>query len=109
VPVDTLRRITPDLERHGEVRRAYLGVTTSDRERASGALVAETAEGGPAVRAGLRAGDVILTVDRRRVRGPADLTAAIEDQRPGRRVTIEYRRGQRTRSAEVVLGVRPTP
>jgi S1-C subfamily serine protease len=109
VPVDTLRRITPDLERHGEVRRAYLGVTTSDPERGSGALVAETVAGGPATRAGLRAGDVILAVEGRRVRGPAALTAAIEDQRPGRRVRIEYRRGARTRSAEVVLGVRPTP
>jgi S1-C subfamily serine protease len=109
VPVDTLRRITPDLERHGAVRRAYLGVTTSDPERGSGALVVETAEGGPAARAGLRAGDVILAVDGRLVRGPAALTAAIEDQRPGRRVTVEYRRGPRTRSADVVLGVRPTP
>jgi putative serine protease PepD len=109
VPVDTLRRITPDLERHGEVRRAYLGVTTSDTERGGGALVVETAEGGPAARAGLRAGDVILTVDGRRVSGPAALTAAIEDQRPRRRVRVEYRRGARTRSAEVVLGVRPTP
>jgi S1-C subfamily serine protease len=109
VPVDTLRRITPDLERHGEVRRAYLGVTTSDPERSTGALVVETAEGGPATRAGLRAGDVILAVDGRRVSGPAGLTAAIEDQRPRRRVRIEYRRGARTRSAEVVLGLRPTP
>jgi S1-C subfamily serine protease len=109
VPVDTLRRIAPELERHGEVRRAYLGVTTSDPERGSGALVAETAEGRPAARAGLRAGDVILAVDGRRVSGPAALTAAIEDQRPGRRVRIEYRRGARTRAADVVLGVRPTP
>ena len=109
VPVDTLRRITPDLERHGEVRRAYLGVTTSDPERGGGALVLEAAEGGPAARAGLRAGDVILAVDGRRVSGPAALSAAIEDQRPGRRVRIEYRRGARTRSAEVVLGVRPAP
>jgi S1-C subfamily serine protease len=109
VPVDTLRRIAPELERHGEVRRAYLGVTASDPERGSGALVAGTAPGGPATRAGLRAGDVILAVDGRRVNGPAALTAAIERQRPGRRVQIEYRRGGRTRSTDVVLGVRPTP
>jgi S1-C subfamily serine protease len=109
VPVDTLRRIAPELERHGEVRRAYLGVTASDPESGSGALVAGTAPGGPAGRAGLRAGDVIVAVDGRRVNGPAALTAAIEDQRPARRVRIEYRRGGRTRSADVVLGVRPTP
>jgi putative serine protease PepD len=109
VPVDTLRRITPELVRHGEVRRAYLGVTASDPDSGSGALVAGTVAGGPARQAGLRAGDVIVTVDGRRVNGPAALTAAIEDQRPARRVPIEYRRGGRTRSADVVLGVRPTP
>jgi S1-C subfamily serine protease len=66
-------------------------------------------EGAPAVRAGLRNGDVIVSVARRRVSGPAGLAAAIEDQRPHRRVRIEYRRGAETRTASVVLGVRPTP
>jgi S1-C subfamily serine protease len=109
VPVDTLRRVAPELERHGEVRRAYLGVTTSDPERGSGAVVADTTEGGPAARAGLRRGDLILSVDRRRVNGSAGLIAAIEDRRPKQRVRVEYRRGSRTRSLEVRLGLRPAP
>jgi len=109
VPVDTLRRVAPELQRRGEVRRAYLGVTTSDPERGSGAQVVEAAAGAPAARAGLRDGDVIVSVAGRRVSGPAGLAAAIEDQRPRRRVRIEYRRGSETRSASVVLGVRPTP
>jgi S1-C subfamily serine protease len=109
VPVDTLRRVAPELERHGEVRRAYLGVTTSDPERGSGARVADTAERGAAARAGLRPGDVILSVGGRRVNDSAGLTAAIEDRRPGQRVRVEYRRGSRTSSLDVILGVRPTP
>jgi S1-C subfamily serine protease len=109
VPVDTLRRIAPELERRGEVRRAYLGLTASDLQRGSGALVAGTAERAPAAQAGLRRGDVILSVGGRRVSDPSSLVAAIEDQRPGRRVRVEYRRGSRTRSVDVVLGVRPTP
>jgi S1-C subfamily serine protease len=109
VPVDTLRRIAPELQRRGEVRRAYLGVTTSNPERGSGALVVEAVDGAPAARAGLRNGDVIVSVAGRRVRDPAGVAAAIEDQRPRRRVRIEYRRGSETRSASVVLGVRPTP
>ena len=109
VPVDTLRRIAPELQRRGEVRRAYLGVTTSDPEGGSGALVVDAKEGAPAARAGLRNGDVIVSVAGRGVSGPAGLAAAIEDQRPHRRVRIEYRRGSETRSASVLLGVRPTP
>jgi S1-C subfamily serine protease len=63
--------------------------------------------GAPAAAAGLRAGDVILSIDGRRVRDSDDVAAAIEDERPGQRVQIEYRRGEATRSLEVRLGVRP--
>ena len=107
VPIDTLRRISRELERRGSVRRAYLGVSTSDPERGSGALVVEAVPGAPAAAAGLRAGDVILSIDGRRVRDSDDVAAAIEDERPGQRVEIEYRRGEGTRSLEVRLGVRP--
>jgi len=109
VPVDTLRRIAPELVRRGEVRRAYLGVRTSEPERGSGALVIETIDGAPAARAGLRSGDVIVSIGGRRVRDSSGVADAIENRRPGRRVRIEYRRGSTSRSAVVQLGVRPTP
>jgi putative serine protease PepD len=106
VPVDTLRRVTPQLVRHGEVRRAYLGVTTTAGQ--GGARVIETAPGAPAAQEGLRAGDVIVSVQGERVAGPAALVEAIEQERPGRRVQIEFRRGSQSRSVTVVLGTRPT-
>jgi putative serine protease PepD len=109
VPVDTLRRITPELERRGEVRRAYLGVTTTDLERGSGAQVADTVDGAPAERAGLRPGDVIVSVDGHRIADPADLAADIERRRPGARVRVEFRRGSVTRVVELRLEERPSP
>jgi S1-C subfamily serine protease len=108
VPVDTLRRVAPQLVRHGEVRRAYLGVTTT-AGASGGARVVETAPGAPADRAGLRDGDVIVSVAGRLVGGPAALAEEIERRRPGRRVLIELRRDARTESVEVVLGRRPSP
>ena len=108
VPVDTLRRVAPQLVRHGEVRRAYLGVTTT-AGASGGARVVEAAPGAPADRAGLRDGDVIVSVAGQRVGGPAALAEEIERRRPGRRVLIELRRGSRTESVEVVLGRRPSP
>jgi S1-C subfamily serine protease len=107
VPIDTLKRISRELERRGTVRRAYLGVSTTDPERGSGAFVVEAVPRGPASRAGLQDGDVILGIDGRRVRGPDDVALAIEDKRPGQRVEIEYRRDSNTRTLEVRLGVRP--
>jgi S1-C subfamily serine protease len=109
VPIDTLRRISQELERRGSVRRAYLGVSTSSPERGSGALVVEAEEGAPAAEAGLRDGDVILSIEGRRVRNSDEVADAIEERQPGRRVEIEYRRGSVTRTVEVELGVRPTP
>jgi S1-C subfamily serine protease len=73
VPVnDTTRRIISALMRDGRVRRAYLGLAMTPgpvpaawRERLgrkTGLLVAEVVAGGPADRAGLRQGDLLLTV-----------------------------------------------
>ena len=71
IPVNaTTRRIIATLMRDGRVRRAYLGLITTPapvppkfRERGSsgrGIRVAEVVAGGPADRAGLRAGDLLL-------------------------------------------------
>ena len=109
VPIGTPRRISNDLERRGSVRRAHLGVSTSEPERGDGALVGEAVEGEPAADAGLRRGDVIVSIDGRRVRDSEDVVSAIERQRPGQRVEVEFRRDEDTRSVEIELGVRPAP
>ena len=105
VPVDALERVVPQLERFSRVRRPYLGVTTTTA--GVGARVLEVVERGPAARAGLRGGDVIVSVAGRAVRDPDAVATAIADRRPGTRVAIEYRRAGSRRSVEVRLGVRP--
>jgi S1-C subfamily serine protease len=84
VPVnDTTRRIISALMADGRVRRAYLGlammpgpVPAAWRERLgrkTGLLVAQVVAGGPADRAGLRAGDLLLTVAGKPVTASQDL------------------------------------
>ena len=84
VPVnDTTRRIISALMADGRVRRAYLGlammpgpVPAAWRERLgrkTGLLVAQVVTGGPADRAGLRAGDLLLTVAGKPVTASQDL------------------------------------
>ncbi len=75
VPINTAKRIIPDLMREGRVMRGYLGLAgqTVPFPKAAaarfglaipaGVQVVQTAPGGPAEQAGLRAGDVILSVD----------------------------------------------
>ena len=105
VPIDTAKRILPKLREQGEVRRAFLGVTTSGF---GGAIVEGVLPGGPADRAGVVPGDVIRSIGGERVRDPADITRIVEARRPGERVEVTVEReGAQTTVLEVRLGERP--
>jgi putative serine protease PepD len=107
VPSNIVRAVTADLERDGRVRRAYMGVATSAPRTGIGARVSTVVPGGPAARAGLRAGDVIVRIGPRRVTGTIDVSEAVFAARPGQRLHVEYRRSGRQRDADVRLTRRP--
>ena len=103
VPVnDTTRRIISALMRDGRVRRAYLGlammpgpVPAAWRERLgrkTGLLVAEVVPGGPAGRAGLRQGDLLLTVAGQPVAASQDLQRQMFSEAIGQPLAITVMR-----------------
>src|SRR5580693_6082931 len=103
VPVNaTTRRIVSALMRDGRVRRAYLGlamlpgpVPAAWRKRLgrkTGLLVAEVVAGGPAARAGLRAGDLLLTVAGKPVAVAQDLQRLMFSDAIGRPLSITVMR-----------------
>ena len=131
VPIDTARRVLPELLRHGEVRRGWIDVRPVQlfprlaRQLrlpvARGILVSEAVAGGNAAAAGLRGGDrpvrwgrsvfraggdIIVEVDGMATDTIADLFNALEDNKPGERVEVVYLRGARRRTATVVLSRR---
>ena len=63
--------------------------------------------GGPAARAGLHIGDVIVGIGSARVAGAGDVSAAIFAAHPGERLHVRYRRDGSTRDADVRLSRRP--
>ena len=83
VPSNMVRAVMSQLVRYGEVRRGRIGLTTQDVSPelarslnvrvGQGAAVVEVAKGSAADNAGLRAGDVIMAVNGRPVRGSPDL------------------------------------
>ena len=103
VPVNnTTRRIISALMRDGRVRRAYLGLAMTPgpvpaawRERLgrkTGLLVAEVVAGGPAARAGLRQGDLLLTVAGRPVAVAQDLQRLMFSEAIGHPLAITVMR-----------------
>jgi serine protease Do/serine protease DegQ len=83
VPANMARAVMAQILKYGEVRRGRFGATTQDLtpalakamnlKSAEGVVVVDVARGGPAERAGLKRGDVVLTVNGRKVRSSADL------------------------------------
>jgi putative serine protease PepD len=106
---NTVRSIAGQLVAQGRVLhsgRAWLGVELRTIT-GEGVVVAGTAAAGPAARAGLRLGDVIVRVAGRPTATAEDVAAAIGAQRPGHPITIRARGPSGTRSLTVRLGELP--
>ena len=134
IPVDVVRRSVSELREDGRVEYGFLGVSTLplypqlahrlDLPVEHGALVGEVVDGGPADRAGIRAGkkeirfqgiakipadgDVIYAIDGKPVGGSSDLAAIVSLKSPGQTVKVDLVRDGRKRSVDVKLGRRPT-
>lgn len=87
---------------------AFLGVQVSSADGEGGAVVAAVEDGTPAASTDLESGDVVTALDGTSVSSPSDLTAAIEQHRPGDRVRIEWTdQSGDTHHATVTLGSGP--
>jgi serine protease Do len=106
VPSNMVRSVMAQLQEHGRVERGFLGATTQAMTPAlaqalklpegKGALIADVAPGSPAARAGLRAGDVVTSVDGRAIAQQRDLARGIGEAKPGSVVALSvWRDGER--------------
>jgi S1-C subfamily serine protease len=132
VSVDTVRRSISQIRAGGEVRYAYIGISSQPLYPqlarklglpvSAGALIAEVVKGGPADKAGLHGGgketrfqaslvkvggDVITKVNGRPITRENDFSEQITRYRAGDTITLELYRGGQRREARVTLGERP--
>ena len=109
VPVDTVRRVIPQLLRYGRIRRPRIGVIIVRNPELvkslgkQGVMIANVKPGSPAARAGLKGmretfegellfGDIIIAIDGRRVKSANDLLSYLEKKRIGQWVTLTIER-----------------
>jgi serine protease Do len=113
IPVDALKDVLPQLLSAGRVARGRLGVAIQSVDptlskalglaRPEGALVAEVEPGGPADKAGIKPGDLVMRIDQAPVARAEDLPRIVARHQPGTKVKVEIRRERVTRTIEVSL------
>jgi putative serine protease PepD len=108
IPSDTVRSIATQLISSGKAEHAFLGVVLNDSATGNGAQLADVRSGGPAARAGLRAGDVVTALGGKKIASADELRAAINARQPGDAVSITYTRNGTSHTAEVKLVSRPS-
>jgi len=114
IPIDVAMHVRNELVEHGRVQRGRIGVVIQEVNQAladsfrlarpRGALVAEVDEGGPADKAGVEPGDVILAVDGRVIERSGELPAIIAGIEPGREATLTIWRDKSERKLRVKVG-----
>ena len=117
IPAAIARDVIKDLREDGKVTRGWLGVqiqpVTADiaaslgLDSTKGAIVAEVQDGSPAEKAGLKVGDVVLSVDGKQVDDPKDLAIKISGFTPGSEVKVSLHRDGETVTETVALGTLP--
>jgi len=120
VPVDIVRRVVPELIRHGKIVRPGLGVImlpdqVTRQLELQGVLIGEVREGSAAARAGLRGtvvggdgrvqqlGDLITKIDDVKVDDFNDLLDALEKHAVGDQVTVSYERDGKAHDTRITL------
>jgi serine protease Do len=118
IPIDLAKPLIPQLVNTGEVSRGYMGVSIQSitpelskalkLEERQGALVSEVVPNGPAAKAGIRQGDVIVDFNGEAIKGSHDLPTVVAKTPIGKEVTVTLRRDGKSQKVAVTVGKLPS-
>jgi serine protease Do len=114
IPTNLVKGVLPQLKDKGKVVRGYLGAViqrvtpelaeTLGLKSPQGALVVETAKDGPAERAGVRPGDVIVEFNGTKIKDSTDLPLQVAGLAPGKGVQIKILRDSKEMTLPLTVG-----
>ncbi|MFM9881772.1 MAG: Do family serine endopeptidase [Burkholderiales bacterium] len=117
IPIEVAMRVKDDLVKHGRVHRGRIGVSIQPVSRdlaesfgladPTGALVNAVDPGGPADNAGIKVGDIITTVESRKVEHAGDLPRIVGETKPGQKIRLSLLRNGATHELPVTVGEFP--
>jgi serine protease DegQ len=118
IPVSTAKSVLDAIIKHGQVVRGWVGIESQDitpeladsfgLARQSGAIIAGVVRGGPADRAGIRPGDILLDVEGKQVANTAEMLNLIAQLVPGGKAKMTVMRRNRQSTLDVTVGTRPS-
>lgn len=114
IPIDVAMDVVRQLRENGKVSRGRMGVTiqeitrelaeTLNLPKTSGSIISLVERGGPADRAGLEAGDVVLKFDGKAINNANDLPRWVASSKPNTRIALQIWRKGSVRDVSVVIG-----
>ncbi len=112
IPVSLARQVMEQIISTGRVARGWLGVSARDvvnetTGAGAGAALVSLLRGGPADKAGLRAGDTVIAINGKAIEDTAALVAETAALSPGTRTQFKVLRGGQSATIAVELGQRP--
>jgi serine protease Do len=118
VPISLAKQLLPQLEKGTKIARGYLGVTVGDLtpelargfglgEGIKGAVVQDVIPKAPAAKAGVKAGDVVVSVNGKPVEDRGQLTRSVAAIAPGGKATLSLLRKGKKQEVVVTVGTRP--
>ncbi len=117
IPIDVANDIAQQLRTQGKITRGRIGVVIQPvtkelvesfgLQKPMGALVSSVEKGGPAEKAGVEPGDVILRFDGKPVASSEDLPRLVGATKPGSKVPLQVWRNKAAKDLQVVVGEMP--
>lgn len=117
IPISVVRELLPQLKSKGKIVRGWLGVViqkitpeiakTFNLKEAEGALVSDVTENGPAEKAGIKRGDVIISFNGKKIKDNETLPRLVAATEIGKKVRVEIIRDGKTVAFDVIIGELP--
>ncbi|MBL8446491.1 MAG: Do family serine endopeptidase [Zoogloeaceae bacterium] len=119
IPVSIVRSVMDQIIQKGEVTRGWVGVEMQELTpelaesfglpEARGTLISGVLRGGPADRAGIRPGDILVAIDGQSLDGPQKMLERVAGMRPGQETKFQLLRKTQPLELSVEIGRRPVP
>lgn len=116
VPINIAKNVVQQLIQKGKVERGYIGAFVQDidenlakyhnLDQIQGVLLTDIESDSPAEKAGLKAGDLVLSANGARVDNASSLITVISNIPPGETITLEIMRNKKKMSIKVIVGIR---